>query len=125
MCAITDHPPGWGGGGRGGGERAPLIVRHRGCRRKGWGCVGDGGHSLGYPAVLIDGALVLDDKDEVKARQDGALQVYVLLGGLQVIIPAQMEKSWRRWYDWILYYTQVTNGKLGKGVYIGDCWLCL
>ncbi len=46
------------------------------------------GSPLGYPAVLVDGALILDDEDEVKAGQDGALQVYVLLCRLQVVVPS-------------------------------------
>ncbi len=33
-------------------------------------------------------ALVLDNEDEVEARQDGGLQVDVLVRALQVVVPA-------------------------------------
>ena len=46
------------------------------------------GPSLGDVPVPVSIALVLHDEDKVKPRQDGRLQLDVLSGRLQVIIPA-------------------------------------
>ena len=42
--------------------------------------------------VPVHGALILDNEDEVKAGQDGGLQVNVLLSCLHVIIPAHLSQ---------------------------------
>ncbi len=44
--------------------------------------------SLGNVPVPVSIALILDDEDEVKAGQDGRLQLNVLSSRFQVIIPA-------------------------------------
>ena len=46
------------------------------------------GASLGNVSVPVGVALVLDDEDEVKAGEDGRLQLNILPSRLQVIIPA-------------------------------------
>ena len=46
------------------------------------------GASLGDVSVTVGIPLVLHDEDEVKAGKDGRLQLNVLPGRLQVIIPA-------------------------------------
>ena len=46
------------------------------------------GASLGNVSVPVGIALVLDNEDEVKAGEDGRLQLNVLPSRLQVIIPA-------------------------------------
>ena len=56
---------------------------------KAWQCKRpEGGAAPGDLLVGLHAAIVLDDEDEVKAGQDGGLQVDVVLRRLQVVIPA-------------------------------------
>ena len=43
---------------------------------------------VGKARIMLPGCHISDDEDEVKARQDGGLQVHVLLSRHHVIIPA-------------------------------------
>ena len=45
-------------------------------------------HVVGKARIMLPGRHISHNEDEVKARQDGGLQVHVLLGRHRVIIPA-------------------------------------
>lgn len=55
-----------------------MVSKSRGC-------------ALGDLAVPVSVALVLHDEDEIKAGQDGRLQLNVLASRLHVIIPASSQ----------------------------------
>ncbi len=45
-------------------------------------------HVVGKACIMLPGGHISHNEDEVKARQDGCLQVHVLLSSHHVIIPA-------------------------------------
>ena len=42
--------------------------------------------------ILLNGALILDNEDEIKAREDGALKVNIFLCCLQVVVSADKQE---------------------------------